>query len=360
MTEYANLHFALEEIRNSQPHGPRVMVVGPNNSGKTSLVKILAGYAVRMGRSPVVVNTDPAEGMLSLPGSLSATVMSTLMDIEEGWGSSPASGPSQTPVKLPLVYWLGLGSPEEDTKIFKPVCSRLALAVTGRLDEDEEVKRSGIIVDTSGISSAGKNSYEVLSHTASEFNINIIITLGSERLQADLSRRFQPPNITVLKLSKSGGCVDRDSAFMAAVRQRQIREYFFGNSSRILSPHTQTIDYNLLTIYKLADASDALDKSFLPGGGDDEDEQGDSKGKTGELVHVGITPQMMHSVFAIVYATPADKPEVVRDASVMGFVYVAGVDEKNKRLRLLAPLTGRLGERPFLWGRFPEATMNLI
>ena len=169
MTEYANLHFALETIRNSKSDGPRVMVVGPNDSGKTSLVKILTAYAVRMGRTPVVVNTDPAEGMLSLPGSLSATVMSTLMDVEDGWGSSPTSGPSMTPVKLPLAYWLGLQSPEDDPKLFKPVCSRLALAVTGRVDEDEDVKKAGIIIDTSGAVSAGKNGYEIISHIASEF-----------------------------------------------------------------------------------------------------------------------------------------------------------------------------------------------
>ena len=108
--------------------------------------------------------------MLALPGSLSAAVMGTLMDVEEGWGSSPTSGPSLTPVKLPLVYWLGLGSPEDDTKVFKPVCSRLALAVTGRLDEDEEVKRAGVIIDTSGVISAGKNNYECITHIAAEFS----------------------------------------------------------------------------------------------------------------------------------------------------------------------------------------------
>lgn len=174
MTEYANLHFALETLRNqsssSSNQGPRIMIVGPNNSGKTSLVKILTAYAVRMGRCPVVVNTDPSEGVLSLAGTLSASVMGTLMDVEEGWGSSPTSGPSSTPVKLPLVYWLGLGSPEDDTKLFKPVCSRLALAVTGRLDEHEDVKRAGVIIDTSGAVSAGKNGYDVISHIAAEFS----------------------------------------------------------------------------------------------------------------------------------------------------------------------------------------------
>jgi hypothetical protein len=42
---------------------PRVLVLGPESAGKTSLCKILTNYAVRMGvpRSPVYVNLDPSE-----------------------------------------------------------------------------------------------------------------------------------------------------------------------------------------------------------------------------------------------------------------------------------------------------------
>lgn len=170
MTQYANLHFALENLRQAGTQEPRVLVVGPNNSGKTSLVKLLTAYATRSGRQPIVVNTDPGEGMLSIPGSLTATAVSSVIDVEEGWGSSPTSGPSSVPVKLPLVYFFGLKSPEEDPKLFKPVCSRLALAVTGRLAEDEEVLKSGVIIDTPGVISQGKNGYDIISHIVSEFS----------------------------------------------------------------------------------------------------------------------------------------------------------------------------------------------
>lgn len=169
MTQYANLHFALENLRQPGQDEPRVLVVGPNNSGKTSLVKLLTAYATRSGRQPIVVNTDPGEGMLSIPSGLTATAMSSIIDVEEGWGSSPTSGPSNVPVKLPLVYFYGLKNPEDEPKLYKPVCTRLALAVTERLADDEEVKRSGVIIDTPGVISQGKNSYDLISHIASEF-----------------------------------------------------------------------------------------------------------------------------------------------------------------------------------------------
>ena len=79
MRFYANLHIALEQMRVcalSQTRGisvpprektnwdpPRVLVVGPEHSGKTTVCKILINYAVRAGQdwSPFLVNVDPSE-----------------------------------------------------------------------------------------------------------------------------------------------------------------------------------------------------------------------------------------------------------------------------------------------------------
>lgn len=80
MAAYANLHIAFEQMRvrvlsamqgspnsdedfeaNAEP--PRVLVLGPENSGKTTVCKILTNYAVRAGQDwcPLLVNVDPSE-----------------------------------------------------------------------------------------------------------------------------------------------------------------------------------------------------------------------------------------------------------------------------------------------------------
>lgn len=141
MVPHANTHFALTRLRGQASEqnssGPRVLIVGPDDAGKTTLIKLLTSYAQRMGERVTVVNTNPKEGLLSLPGTLTASTFSTILDVEDGWGSSPTTGPSGVPVKLPLVYYFGLEHPEQNTKLYKKVISRMALAVNSRLQEDE-------------------------------------------------------------------------------------------------------------------------------------------------------------------------------------------------------------------------------
>jgi polyribonucleotide 5'-hydroxyl-kinase len=92
--------------------------------------------------------------------------------------------------------------------------------------------------------------------------------------------------------------------------------------------------------------------SFMPGGM----EIGDSE----VYEKVEPTSMMLHCVFAVLYASTTDFQDTVRDASVMGFVYVSEVDEKKRRLRVLAPMNTRITDRPMVWGSWPERTMSLV
>lgn len=174
MVSYANLHFALEQKReeavSTGQDGPRVLVLGPEDAGKTSLVKLLTAYATRSGRQPVTVNLDPKEGLLSVPGSLSAVNFSSIIDVEEGWGSSPVNGPSPIPVKLPLVYYYGQANPDNGDRIYKPIVTRLAVAVLSKLQDDPQVGSSGCLIDTPGAISQGKGGYDIIQHIVSEFS----------------------------------------------------------------------------------------------------------------------------------------------------------------------------------------------
>jgi len=81
MVAYGNVHLALEQLRvraACKLHGsptfenpnqetsaepPRVLVLGPEHSGKTTVSKLLVNYCTRVGQgwAPVLVNVDPSE-----------------------------------------------------------------------------------------------------------------------------------------------------------------------------------------------------------------------------------------------------------------------------------------------------------
>ncbi|UPK94433.1 hypothetical protein LCI18_005368 [Fusarium solani-melongenae] len=348
---HLNLHGQLNDMRQAAARegreGPRVLITGGVNTGKTTLARTLTSYATRQGYQPLVVNADPKEGLLSLPGTLSASVLATVMDPEavDGWGSTPTSGPSSVPVKLPLVFYYGLESPEEDPDFYSELVSKLAGSVSGRLNEDEDVKSSGVIIDGTGLPEQTKDGFDLVAHIVDEFSINVIIVVGSSHLSGELTKRFASERtslgepISVVPLEKSDGVVERDEMFMQHAREAAIKEYFFGDSRRTLSPLIQQVDFDNVVVYHTP-------------------EHPTYNGET--LAREEPSTPMQHWTLAIMHATPKESPDTVRAAGVMGFLYVSDVDEERRKIKLLSPVSGRLGDQPLVWGKWPEPYINLL
>ncbi|KAF5646852.1 cleavage polyadenylation factor IA subunit [Fusarium sp. NRRL 52700] len=347
---HVNLHGQLNDMRQKAARegreGPRVLIVGPADVGKTTVARTLTSYATRQGYQPLVVNANPKEELLSLPGTLSASVLATVMDVEavDGWGSTPTSGPSSVPVKLPLVFYYGRASPDEDPDFYRELMSKLAGSVSARLSEDEDVKSSGVIIDGMGLPEQSKDGYELVAHIVDEFSVNVVIVIGSTSITSELSKRFSNERtslgepISIVPIDKSDGVVVRDEAFLQHVREAAIKEYFFGDSKRTLSPLIQQVDFDSVIVYH------------------NSDEHSPNQGITRE----DPSTPMQHWTFAIMHATPKESPDTVRAASVMGFLYVSDVDEERRKIKLLSPVSGRLGDQPLVWGKWPEPFINLL
>ncbi|KAG6020925.1 hypothetical protein E4U19_008183 [Claviceps sp. Clav32 group G5] len=350
-TSYINLHDWLGEMRaaaaREKCEGPRVLVAGPAATGKTTLVRTLTSYATRQGFQPVVVSADPKEGMLSLPGSLSASVFATIMDPEsvDGWGSTPTSGPSVVPVKLPLVYYYGHSSPESDIDFYKELTCIIAGTVSGRFSEDEEVRSSGVIIDSMGVGEDSTIEMDLLAHVVDEMSVNIIVVLGSTTMSNEFSKRFAGEQtslgepIHVIGLDRSTGAVERSEAFLEHAREQAIKEYFFGDARTTLCPQIQQVEFESLVIYKASECP---------------------PGEQSSLARHDPSSLMQHWTLAVMHASLDDAPDVVRASTVMGFVYVSDVDEEKRRVKLLAPVGGRIDNRPLVFGRWPEPFMNLL
>lgn len=265
---YLNLHFLLDGLRREakakNATGPRVLIAGAKDAGKTSLARTLAALAVKSGAQPVVANMDPREGMLSLPGTLTAAVYATIMDLDgegtNGWGGTPTSGPSGVPVKLPIAQYYGRQDATDDIQLYKELVSKLAGAATARMSGDVDVKSSGMIIDTPGINFSGQieaGTLDVLTHVVDELSVNIIVVLGSPQIHTELQKRFSKEKTTLgepvalVMLDKSHGVVERDEGWMKAMQEAAIKEYFFGDSKRTLSPFTQQVDFDSVAIYRI-------------------------------------------------------------------------------------------------------------
>lgn len=234
---------------------------------------------------------------------------------------------------------------------------------------------------------------------------------------ASASAAASDERITVVKLSKSGGCVDRDAAFMKAVRESQIRTYFFGNpipstasaalsvsasstTNVTLSPHAQQLDFDSLAVYNYTislpdEDEDEYDPSqlgtgdtFIPGGSNEaeraEPQQAEDSsftpsmpglaGSSGEdatsaansAVPLKKVPRpaptvLANSLLAITHAAPSAPSSEIRDASIMGFLYVADVDSEKGKIRVLAPIGGRVPPRAIVWGKkWPGEVVGLV
>lgn len=78
------------------------------------------------------------------------------------------------------------------------------------------------------------------------------------------------------------------------------------------------------------------------------------------LERVDPSTEMTHWTLAIMQAPTKDPPTAIRASPVLGFVYVAHVDPERAKVKLLAPLPERLGDRPLVWGKWPEPHVNLL
>lgn len=269
-TRHLNLHNLLTNLRKDAKAGqnggtgPRLMIVGPSNVGKTTLARTLTAWAVKVGGQPQVVNLDPREGMLSLPGTLTAASFASMMDVEAqataGWGGTPTSGPSTVPVKLPLVYYYGLQHATEDVHSYKEVVSKLAGSVTERMSKNAEAKISGLIIDTPSVTLEGElreMEMEVLAHIIEEFSVNMVAVIGPGDLTKTLSKRFHGEKTTlgdetnVVGLGNGASVAEQDEAWLLACQHAAIKDYFFGNGKTTLNPSNQLMDLDSVTIYRM-------------------------------------------------------------------------------------------------------------
>jgi polyribonucleotide 5'-hydroxyl-kinase len=376
--------------------GPRVLLVGPTDCGKSSIVRTLSSYAVKLSRSPIIVDLDVSQNMLSVPGTIAASPLSIeCISAECNATGCSLLNTTTGSTGMPLVLWYGSEDVTAHPELYTAQIDKLAKCIDDRLSRDVDAKSSGIIVNTSGcIEDIG---YNYLLHAMDALRINVVLVVGPDRLYSMLgtalkkrvkaeeealtsmtdAERLVYKKVLVpklIKLPRSGGVVSRDGGVRRALRSRSIQRYFYGspynNNNKAASssggtksaaatanttqyqftPSLLEVSFSEIQIHKLSNVS--LSASMLPVS---------SKQSTDpiQLVDVPsseITTKLQQCVLAVCHPSAVEKYEqsgIARDlylAGVAGFVAVEKVDVGKERLSLLSPCVGSLPSCHLLLG----------
>lgn len=159
-----------------------------------------------------------------MPGTITATSISHIIDVEEGFGSTATTAASMGSTTMPLAYYYGYQSPAENVQLYKLLVSKLAQGVKARSAIDEETRLGGQIIDTTGL--IDQVGYGIIQHVIEQFSgkthfcppcymasfthhsiiVNVVVVLGHERLYSDMTRILRDkPEVSVVKVAKSGG-----------------------------------------------------------------------------------------------------------------------------------------------------------
>ncbi|KAJ2881547.1 Cleavage polyadenylation factor subunit clp1 [Coemansia aciculifera] len=336
MDSCINVHMALQQLRvqarSDSANGPRVMIVGPDDSGKTSLARTLINYAVRMGETPLYVDLDPMDASVTVPGTVSVTPMSKTVDIETGFMSyamSSSAGPPDTP----LVWQFGHEQPTDNAELFNLLVDRMAAAIGRHTINNSQSATSGLFVDTRGFTDAAK--CETIDHAISALGITTLLVVGSERMYSLLSNRpFAKEGVTVIKMARSGGTVDRSAMFRQQYNSRIIQQYFYGTQKEPFSSFSTVANFQEIRILRVGEDSIAP-SSTLP--------LGETRMLTDTSV-LAVEPDeaLTHSILAVTDASMDLEGDSVAGMQALGFVNVTVVDMEKKRLILISPIPGHV------------------
>lgn len=353
--------------------GPRVLIVGPSESGKSSLCKTLIAYATKVGRTPLWVDLDPFDNAISVPGSLSVAPMTAAAVTVETY--STCGIPPNT--VHPLVMYHGSNT-QFHPDLFRAQVDRLAQSINQRLAQDENARSSGIIVNSNG--SIQGEGYELLLHAAEALEISVILIMGHDRLYSmmtnhykKLQQQLQPTSTTtipkVLKLPRSGGVVSRPDTFVRHSRSRAVKRYFYGDlidppkmesstttstaaSTKVpqLTPYLLQLEFKDVEIYRLS--SMALSSSLLPVAQQQSTDaiqisQVDLDSEADTLQHALLA--VCHPSAVQTWLTSGRARDLVC-AGVAGFCAVERINSDTDSLHLLSPCAGSLPSKTLLLG----------
>ena len=342
MISYVNTHVQLEAKRDvalaNNSNGPRILVVGSPDQGKSTLSRILASYAVRLDRTPILIDLDCGEGSFSIPGTIAALPLEkSCLSIEDPMASC-----------APLVYFYGHPNPQENTPLFQQLISILAARVSERMARDLDTRSSGIIINTCG--NFEGLGLDVITSIVRILAVDVVLVMGSDKVYSSLASTLPHDKTIVLSLMRSGGVMNRDAKARSKGRKNRIHTYFYGRENA-LSPERKVLRLSAFELFQVGRVQLAEGMKFI----------GDASGSRTALVRLPPNTDLLHKVLAVLHPpaetaepnkeTAADElPQGLLESNAAGFVYVIEISAEKDSITVLMPCPGDLPSKYLLSG----------
>jgi len=340
---------------------PRVVVVGPCDTGKSTLCKYLTNFSVRCGRTPIFVDLDVGQNSISVPGTISALQVERPLD-------PTANNFLEREGTFTLHY--GHTTPRENLDLYNALIERLSTIIECKRDSDPRAEIGGTIINTCGWGDGmKKENFNALTNILIAFQATIVVVMESERLYNDIKKACDDSIdfLKVVRLPKSLGVSQRSRETRQELRWNSFHEYFYGRlnlaeTAKTLKnpnaiPKQLEFDYQPRLVFKKFNeinllkvgAAFALD-SVLPAGEHDEAEL--------RVVKVPINNEILNHVFTLSYCdedvsdhgkelSGADSLEFY-ETNVAGFVVATGIDYEREMVKFLAPTADRFPTKNML------------
>lgn len=320
MIFHLNAHAVLQRRResaleNSSP-GPRCMLAGPPDSGKSSLCSLLCNYASRSGSVPLRVDLDPSLNEVASPG----TVAAAAADSPVGPGQEDSASPS-----APIAYGYPYSLPCEHPQLWMHCVHRIAKAAQAREDESALSGASGIIVDTPPCSEECC-SVQQLAEAARALSINTILVLGDDALRNDLEQEFKKASsVEVVEVPKSGGALRRSIEARKREQAKRLKHYFYGSDGS-LTPSTRMLSIDDLTTLRIGGTKTAP-QDTLPA----------NVAARADPLHVQSSEPGMDLLQHLLVIPHTQEEESAASAACAGLVHVTQIDTSARAITLLCP-----------------------
>lgn len=305
----------IEDIKISET----VFVVGAPSSGKTSLCKCICNSLLNTSQSRyrIYVNADPDQSPFCPPGCI---------------GAIPVTSPINNfgfPFTDPIIYMYGTTKVEEKKGIL--FSDQLKELLNHIAERRKFVGSSdgGTVIDFPSITS--KFTYEMLEKaitnlvegTTKNLGPIRIIVVGNDKLYTNIRRSM--PGIPADKIPILPGAINLSKEARAAIRNNEIRRYFYGDGNPDLIPQTYFLSKGNVQLYSFGSWS-VLNEAMMP----IMIEIPDPK----VVQPVPFSDRLVGIILAVL---PQENRSLLWKQTVFGFMHVLEYKEDEKQLTVLKP-----------------------